>query len=591
MLAAETEVALRTYVPVPGFARCFELLERRHSCVIVGAPGVGKTTLAQAVAAAHVANGFDLVEITEDVDEAFSVWNNDSYQVFYYDDFLGQTALEDKLRKNEDSRLLRLLDQVAKNPRKRLILTTREYILAQARQRYERLGRTDFNPLTNVVDITAYQLDTRAQILYNHVFFAELTDAQKASFSQPDAYLPIVEHQNFNPRLVALSLNLAGPGDATAGGMADVVRRSLDDPSHLWEHLVENQLTATQVALLEVAYSFGAVNIGPLQQAWRLLLQTRRISAADDDFRKGLQVLEGTLLTLLDIEETVRVALGNPSVSDFMSTYYQRRPDALFSLLKAVGHFEQISRLSPRLRADDPSAQRHVVKELISEHLYVAPLSGSLENAMPRRLLTAILVARTYDDEQLRTEFIETIEESAAELVHDCTDLYQIAELVQYLRELAAEGVDVGSVLEAVDDHACQRISDSLCDWDSAREAITVAEELGLDLGYRLEQQIEATRAAGAFDLVRRWRDGDTSVAQREDLEEILAVVDTDDLDLGELASEEEQYGNPVRELHNLLSLAEVHPYMVSSNQSTNSTASMKDDIARLFARLSHASA
>ncbi|MEU8228429.1 restriction endonuclease [Actinoplanes sp. NPDC048967] len=587
MLSADTETTLRTYVPVPAFSRCLELLEDRHACLIVGAPGAGKTTLAQVVAAAHVAKGFDLVEISEDVEEAFSAWRDDHHQVFYYDDFLGQTALDDKLRKNEDGRLLRLMEHVGRNPRKRLILTTREYVLAQARQRYERLGRTDFDPLTRVVDVAEYQLDTRAQILYNHVYFADLTASQQASFSEPGTYLPIVEHRNFNPRLIALTLSLT-KADADPGEVATNVLRSLDDSSQLWQHLVENQLTAHQVALLESAYSFGAVDIDPLRRAWRSLTEVRRLPASEDDFRKALQVLDGTLLVIFDHENTVRIVVGNPSVQDFMKDFYRRRPDAMLTLLQSVVSYEQLRRLWTRLRSSDPLAQREVVKQKVLGLLRAESLAGSLPNTLPRRFMTALLIARVHDDRDFADELLADLADCAPELVHDCADLYAIAELVQYLRELAEEEADVDDILDIIDDEARQRLWGSVEDWDSAREAADIAEELGLYLGSRLEEHIEETLKSGALSLVRQWQDGDGSVARRDDLAEILDKVRPGDVTGLTAIDEHDDRADPVRELHNLISLAEVHPHMGSVAPREPARAVHKDDLARLFGRFAN---
>src|SRR5256885_8532737 len=53
------------------------------------------------------------------------------------------TLFRSKFRKNEDDRLLNFISQIRTSRQKRLVLTTREYILEQARQRYERLARSD----------------------------------------------------------------------------------------------------------------------------------------------------------------------------------------------------------------------------------------------------------------------------------------------------------------------------------------------------------------------------------------------------------------------------------------------------------------
>ena len=162
--------------------------------------------------------------------------------------------------------------------------------------------------------------------------------------------------------------------------------------------------------------------------------------------------------------------------------------------------------------------------------------------------------------------------------------------MVRYLRELSTDGVDVEIALDVIDDEIRDRISASLDSWDAAGEAMGVAEELGIDLGDRLEQQIEEARVSGALDLLRQWRGGDASVARREDIEEILSVVDASDLSIDQLASENDEeygeYGNPVQALHNLLALVDMHPYMVRTTPPAATKASIKDEIARLFARL-----
>lgn len=143
-LADEVRETLRVYVNNGSHDFARTLLDEQNLCIIAGVPGIGKTTLAQVLVAEHVAVGYELIEVSEDIEEANRLWDDVNAQIFYYDDFLGQTSLADKLHKNEDSRLLKFMRRISAKSNKKLVMTTREYILAQAKQRYERLELQNF---------------------------------------------------------------------------------------------------------------------------------------------------------------------------------------------------------------------------------------------------------------------------------------------------------------------------------------------------------------------------------------------------------------------------------------------------------------
>ena len=118
--------ALRLWVPNPSFNDAKTILDSQQVCVIAGAPGIGKSMLAQVLLADYSARGFEPVVITSDISEGDTMWRSGKAQVFYYDDFLGRVTLgELALRKNEDADLARFFARVKSAPEKRFLLTTR----------------------------------------------------------------------------------------------------------------------------------------------------------------------------------------------------------------------------------------------------------------------------------------------------------------------------------------------------------------------------------------------------------------------------------------------------------------------------------
>ncbi|MFE5682263.1 restriction endonuclease [Streptomyces sp. NPDC056512] len=346
-LTQEVNSTLRTYAVNPSYARALDTLERRNVCIIAGLPGIGKTTLGHVLCAHYLAHNYELVEISEDVDEANRAWDDSGHQIFYYDDFLGQTSLDEKLGKNEDIRLISLMRRVSASSNKKFILTTREYILARARQRYERLDRHPFDILTCVVGLGDYSRKARAEILYNHVYASPLPGTVKATFADPSTYRRILEHRNFNPRIIASTLadmhHLADKPD----GAATEVLANLEDPSRLWDHIVKNQLDEPEIRVLKFVFSFlSTVPLRVLEESWRGYGYRVR------DLRKSLAVLDGTMLrsfskmeTLFDTEENIHVEFHNPSVRDYLITYFSSDIDEIESLIGLVRYFDQLETL------------------------------------------------------------------------------------------------------------------------------------------------------------------------------------------------------------------------------------------------------
>jgi hypothetical protein len=192
---------LPRYVEGRGFERARELLDEHRVCIISGPPGIGKTTLAHVLTARAIRNQFEPIEISEDIEEAWDVWEAKGKQVYVYDDFLGRVNLTERLGKNEDHRLSDFIDRVRRSESKLLILTTREYILEDARRTYEELHRLD-ERLHLVLQLRDYSRIDRARILYNHLWHSDVDAEELLDLLEERRYLEIIDHRNFNPRLI-----------------------------------------------------------------------------------------------------------------------------------------------------------------------------------------------------------------------------------------------------------------------------------------------------------------------------------------------------------------------------------------------------
>ncbi|PJI52525.1 hypothetical protein CTI14_40935, partial [Methylobacterium radiotolerans] len=87
---------LPLFVQNSSFSRAQQLLSEQRIVIISGVPGIGKTTLAEMLLYAHLDRGYQPVVLQTDVSEGKKLFRQQDKQIFYYDDFLGQTFLGDQ---------------------------------------------------------------------------------------------------------------------------------------------------------------------------------------------------------------------------------------------------------------------------------------------------------------------------------------------------------------------------------------------------------------------------------------------------------------------------------------------------------------
>lgn len=330
------------YVPTKAYPAALERLERDHVCIVAGIPGIGKTMLADMLLYTSVGQGFQPVVLRHDVAEADSVYKTDAPQVFLYDDFLGQTTSTEKLQKNEDSRLVSFIDRVTRNEHKRFILTTREYILQQARASYERLNAPEFDTLKYVLTLDQYSRFDKAKILYNHLYFSELARETQLQLVTGRAYTDIIDHRNYNPRLVQYVIKLA-VGQERTNNLVRYFKETLDQPEQLWRHAVENQLGASErAALFALCMLPPEVRLQELTPVVSSIRAPTEARAEVRETREALRILEDTFVRIGRMASGPTVSFHNPSIRDFLLGELDRDTSILANLVTSATSFEQI---------------------------------------------------------------------------------------------------------------------------------------------------------------------------------------------------------------------------------------------------------
>ena len=312
---------LRLWVPNPSFARAREILDTDGVCVISGAPGIGKTMLANVLTAGYASRGYQVVAISEDIDEGERSWRSNVRQVFLYDDFLGHVTYgELRLRKNEQSRLAQFIERVRSSENKKFILTTREYILSEALYHYERLSDMELAPSKNIISLEDYTHLIRGWILYNHLFFSDLPSDLKSALLPNELYWDVIRHRNYNPRVIKHAVSLPRVASLSPDEFVSSIFATLDDPTKVWEVIFENLPDMARRILLAVASLPTEVFLEDVQRV------VENLSPSDLDagrFRNAIRMIEGTFIELREAKPGINsrqrlVVIRDPSVRDYL---------------------------------------------------------------------------------------------------------------------------------------------------------------------------------------------------------------------------------------------------------------------------------
>ncbi len=339
------------FVQTTAYDLCKEYLENHRLIMLLGSPGVGKTTLSKMLVIYFADCGYSVRYTTNgdisDIKKSLSS-NKAQKEIVLLDDCLGQHYF--KMSDSQEIELLALIKYIKANPNKLLILNSRITIFNEAKER-----STDFRFYVNknkleihTLNMDQISLFEKAKILYNHLTFNDIPKEYLASIKANKNYMEIVKHSNYTPRIIEHVTvanhysNLKKPKDYFS-----YIHNTLTNPVNIWKDEFDRRLTAKDRIFLKTLYSLTDTNVDSniLQECFEKRLTIMpNIDCTINNYENVLARLNQSIVKIIDYRDRKHIGVINPSVNDYLKHIFYSNSLELGQIKNTIIYYEQLVR-------------------------------------------------------------------------------------------------------------------------------------------------------------------------------------------------------------------------------------------------------
>ena len=315
----ELELFVRTDI----YNVCKKILETKRNLLILGAPGIGKTTTSKILALYFAQKGYtvrytDAYNLNE-LKSAISL-DYDKKEFIFLDDCLGQSYLE--LHEKNENDLIRFIKYVYNNPNKMLLLNSRITVFKEATQRKVDLEKSVRNKDFYIQEINIENLSKleKAKILYSHLQNKNVPEEYKNQIIKNRNYMKIIENPSYSPRIIDYMTDENRYSKIEPNEYVEEILRAFTKSEYVWEDEFKYRIDKQDRIFLYTLYSISShiVNENILKQAFLKRMKIENVDTTMSVYEDTLKRLNESFIKIIMINDSRYISVVNPSVNDFL---------------------------------------------------------------------------------------------------------------------------------------------------------------------------------------------------------------------------------------------------------------------------------